>query len=267
MSELKNPCQGSTTVHDGNQVYPRLEPKENKYASFKKSCVNLPTQRLPLRNLLDSNMQNDADRKDLTSKLRTGSLLQSLVDQNTSAVKDSPKTDTPHEHMKKEEFKNVNKWRYTHIKRFYSNPILDTFVQKQNSSGRLLLHLVIRNEISEPIEEVAVGCYRPISHSNAMKNEEADSRILWMAFRKSAAEFDTTKVESFLIGTQNTPLESNRAVEHCDIEVVYGNLPPVETAFTTENQLLGRIRDEIDPETDKVFALLELFLQRCQIEL
>mmetsp|Transcript_5012 Transcript_5012/g.6025 ORF Transcript_5012/g.6025 Transcript_5012/m.6025 type:complete len:153 (-) Transcript_5012:1000-1458(-) len=116
MSELKNPCQGSTTVHDGNQVYPRLEPKENKYASFKKSCVNLPTQRLPLRNLLDSNMQNDADRKDLTSKLRTGSLLQSLVDQNTSAVKDSPKTDTPHEHMKKEEFKNVNKWRYTHIK-------------------------------------------------------------------------------------------------------------------------------------------------------
>jgi len=170
-------------------------------------------------------------------------------------------------------------WRYTRHDRFYSNSILDGFVPDRSSPGRILLHIVVRDENGTYVEDLAVGCYHPYAYDLNQVMKE-DCRVLWTATRKKIDSW--SKLDTLLDSAQYTPLENGMEMKSSDVRAVYGEFPPVETVFITESDFAGELNDffetendleskfnmidAIEPRTNMSFALLEMFM-RCQVEI
>jgi len=182
-------------------------------------------------------------------------------------------------------------WTYLGRHRVQGDPKLTRVVGNRASSGRILLHLIVRDDISgEPIEDIACGCFHPNARGiRVTKNYDPtieDCRDVWIAHRRrksvlvhgqddTETEFSsyTTTLES-LLQHQNkgrvhlSPLgksnlggkDSKHAVTNNNLRTVFGSKPPVFTVFQLESQVFELFQQRLDGTVPASVALLRHYL-------
>mmetsp|Transcript_25146 Transcript_25146/g.32824 ORF Transcript_25146/g.32824 Transcript_25146/m.32824 type:complete len:292 (+) Transcript_25146:164-1039(+) len=169
-------------------------------------------------------------------------------------------------------------WRYIALDPFYHNDILDDFVPTKKSSGRLILHIVITDASTwKPVQDVAIGCYHPFHRDLVSVNEKGRNiRALWMALRRRSGYVlgCTALVDPLLMSECNlcdiemaSPLGRRRRLRNNHLRAVFGDMPPEETIFISETELVAKIKnarnlETFDVRTDIKLLLLEMFLRR-----
>ena len=94
-------------------------------------------------------------------------------------------------------------WQYIARHRVYSNPTLKKMVRNRASSGRLLLHIVVRDLITHlPVQDIAIGCFHPnargVRRTESPDPHEEDCREVWMAVRKRCEDGAVSAVDRYL---------------------------------------------------------------------
>mmetsp|Transcript_12966 Transcript_12966/g.18116 ORF Transcript_12966/g.18116 Transcript_12966/m.18116 type:complete len:295 (+) Transcript_12966:1604-2488(+) len=169
-------------------------------------------------------------------------------------------------------------WRYIALDPFYHNDILDDFVPTKKSSGRLILHIVITDASTwKPVQDVAIGCYHPFHRDLVSVSEKGRNiRALWMALRRRSGYVlgCTALVDPLLMSECNvcdiemaSPLGRRRRLRNNHLRAVFGDMPPEETIFISETELVAKIKNARNLETFEVrtdikLLLLEMFLRR-----
>jgi len=156
-----------------------------------------------------------------------------------------------------------NKWSYVGRHRVAGDPKLNSIVSSSSSSGKLLLHLVVRDsETFEPTEDVVVGVFHPNAEGirrhggdgseNAKRLE--DCRDVWIGHHSRSVPRDgkrtATRIESLLrfrngSVVDKSPLgptgedkkSSSHHVDNTNMKSVFGHAPPRHTVFVPEHKL------------------------------
>jgi hypothetical protein len=144
------------------------------------------------------------------------------------------------------------RWMYIARHRVQSNLSFNNLVRRRNSSGRLVLHIIVRDLVTwKPVQDIVIGCF----HSNARgvrDTEQAlpkyeDCREIWMAIRKrcddvSVVDCLLTEGERLEQCARESPLMgSRRHVTNVNIRVIFGDDPPKRTVFILESELYERL--------------------------
>lgn len=143
-----------------------------------------------------------------------------------------------------------------------NHKLLKNIVRNRASSGRLLLHILVRDALSgETVCDLAIGCYHPNARG-IRKKQEADrsqegERNVWMAFRKRT-QWSVTVLDQWLKADKDfrSPIGKGSITNH-NVRVVYGEKSPLETLFLSESDLLEIISKA--PESPAL-ALCESFV-------
>jgi len=136
------------------------------------------------------------------------------------------------------------KWTFLGRHRVRSNPSLRKLVPSRSDSGRLVLHILIRDiRTGEPVLDIAIGVFHP-SANGIRTTPEADPHLgscrdIWHAMRPRVP--DETPAEQLLWSTgqhdYKSPLGPKRAIDNSNLRSVFGERPPVLTVFVLENEL------------------------------
>jgi hypothetical protein len=145
-------------------------------------------------------------------------------------------------------------WSYVGRHRVQGNPILNYLVGNRGSSGRLLLHFVVRDLMTlHPVQDVIIGCFHPnargIRTTEDFKPDLEDCRDVWVAIRRRTEECSV--VEKLLkpgeawryeLGDPEhnptaSPLGGRQPVDNHNIRCVFGQRAPLHTLFVLENEL------------------------------
>jgi hypothetical protein len=186
-------------------------------------------------------------------------------------------------------------WAYLGRHRVQGDYKLNSLIGNRGSSGRILLHLVVRDVVSlEPIEDICCGCFHPnargIRTTKEYNPRSEDCRDVWIAHRRRAqekrllvqeddsdADSDTdsddeyafTTIES-LLRHQNknrvdpSPLGAQggkSAVSNDNIKFVFGSKPPVYTVFVLESDLYELFQNKLDGSIPASVVLLRHYLK------
>ena len=186
-------------------------------------------------------------------------------------------------------------WAYLGRHRVQGDYKLNSLIGNRGSSGRILLHLVVRDVVSlEPIEDICCGCFHPnargIRTTTESNPRSDDCRDVWIAHRRRAqekrllvqeddsdADSDTdsddeyafTTIES-LLRHQNknrvdpSPLGAQggkSAVSNDNLKFVFGSKPPVYTVFVLESDLYELFQDKLDGSIPASVVLLRHYLK------
>mmetsp|Transcript_14079 Transcript_14079/g.19778 ORF Transcript_14079/g.19778 Transcript_14079/m.19778 type:complete len:774 (+) Transcript_14079:97-2418(+) len=275
--DLRLDCQKQPLERDMRHIFTSSKSLQVFDCDDTSSCPSLNS---------DNGLDN-SDHEPYQNQKRTGVLWSHLVRQQAQLAGDwydnsGFRAEGPKAFAALSKQKNPSNlpWRYTRHDRFYSNSILEGFVPDRSSPGRILLHIVVRDERGKYVEDLAVGCYHPYAYDlNQVMRE--DCRVLWTAVRKKIDSW--SKIDTLLDSAQYTPLENGMEMKSSDIRAVYGELPPVETVFTSETDFAIQLTDYFESESNYMenensvldavmpspnmsFALLEMFM-RCQAEI
>jgi hypothetical protein len=186
-------------------------------------------------------------------------------------------------------------WAYLGRHRVQGDYKLNSLIGNRGSSGRILLHLVVRDVVSlEPIEDICCGCFHPnargIRTTKDYNPRSEDCRDVWIAHRRRAkekrllvqeddsdADSDTdsddeyafTTIES-LLRHQNknrvdpSPLGAQggkSAVSNDNLKFVFGSKPPVYTVFVLESDLYELFQKKLDGSIPASVVLLRHYLK------
>jgi len=186
-------------------------------------------------------------------------------------------------------------WAYLGRHRVQGDYKLNSVIGNRGSSGRILLHLVVRDVVSgEPTEDIACGCYHPnargVRASPNFNPRIEDCRDVWMAHRRRVQEqvpvhealdnnsdgdddgdneHSWTTTES-LLRHQNkgrvyaSPLGAQggkSSVTNENLKVVFGSKPPVYTVFVMESELFEVFQNQLDGSIPASVALLRHYLR------
>ena len=168
-------------------------------------------------------------------------------------------------------------WHYVGRHRVQENPVLNYLVGNRGSSGRLLLHLVVRDLMtSDPVQDIAIGCFHPNARGVRWTTEHLpdleDCRDVWMALRRRTEECSVA--ESLLKpdtanddGNPETneaasPLGGKNAVDNHNMRPVFGDKPPLHTISVMENELYELlVRQDSKGNLPPALVLLQHFLK------
>lgn len=189
-------------------------------------------------------------------------------------------------------------WLYVSKHRVRANPFLNHLIQSPNPAkknapkGRLILHLLIQNEMTlKHIQDVVVGCFHPKYVRNDSKgdktlsNIEEDSRDIWLAVRKvgnnhslEQSNVDTTSLlDSILcvdtkwknnnknLGKKSPIGDQKGLVTNDNVAAIYGDKPPLKTVVVNERVAYTLVRSaqessSIESSNPASILLLQEFL-------
>mmetsp|Transcript_29175 Transcript_29175/g.78943 ORF Transcript_29175/g.78943 Transcript_29175/m.78943 type:complete len:645 (-) Transcript_29175:408-2342(-) len=193
--------------------------------------------------------------------------------------------------------KHPRSWSYLGRHRVEGDYKLNSLIGNRGSSGRILLHLVVRDVVSgEPMEDIACGCYHPnargIRRTRDYDPRVEDCRDVWIAHRRRIHkkvilnqdldesnddddddddEYSRTTIESILrhqnkgrvdaspLGAQGG--SSRSIVNNQNLKAVFGSKPPVYTAFCLESELYEIFQARLDGSIPASVALLRHYLR------
>lgn len=183
--------------------------------------------------------------------------------------------------------KHFKSWSYLGRHRVQGDQKLNMVIGNRASSGRILLHLIVRDEMTgEPIEDIACGCYHPnargVRSTQDFDPALEDCRDVWIAHRRRTRDlvfvpsgdladdkFSWTTIES-LLHHQNkgrvhlSPLGAQggkHSISNKNLRSVFGSKPPVHTVFCMESDLLRLFQTKLDGTIPASVALLRYYLR------
>jgi hypothetical protein len=217
--------------------------------------------------------------------LQAGTLWQSLCSQHVrfpahwwDGLEGGPPLGTP------EKFP----WRYLSRHRVKNDQKLNALIGNRGSSGRLLMHLVVRDKTTgEPLEDICCGVYHPNARG-VRTTPEFDPRIedcrdIWIAHRRrynvpkqrgGAGGASMSMIESWLFKQNKnrvfaSPLgagiegqSSTYDVHNRNLKAVFGEKPPLFTVFVNESELLELFKDGKAARSPASVILLRRYLRR-----
>jgi len=190
--------------------------------------------------------------------------------------------------------KKTKPWAYLGRHRIQGDYKLTKLIGNRASSGRILLHLVVRDALSgEPIEDIACGCFHPnargVRTTNRFDPSLEDCRDVWIAHRRRVVhevdidgdeeddnnnKFSWTTIES-LLKHQNkgrvhlSPLGAQggkHSVNNENLRAVFGSKPPIYTVFCMESELYELFQSKLDGTIPASVALLRHYLGYQQMK-
>ena len=184
-------------------------------------------------------------------------------------------------------------WAYLGRHRVQQDYKLNSLIGNRGSSGRILLHLVVRDDVSlETIEDISCGCFHPnargIRTTLAFNPLLEDCRDVWIGHRRRARErrvyvqeedsisvsdsdsddeYALTTIEA-LLRHQNknridtSPLGAQKScVNNDNLRDVFGQKPPVYTVFVLESELYELFQTKLDGSIPASVVLLRHYLK------
>ena len=173
--------------------------------------------------------------------------------------------------------RNRRLWHYVGRHRVQDNPVLNFLVGNRGSSGRLLLHLVVRDLMTlAPVQDIAIGCFHPnargVRWTTEFLPDVEDCRDVWMAFRRRTDE--CTVAEKLLkpddgnndgdpeMNDSASPLGGKHAVNNRNMRPVFGEKAPIHTIFVEENELYELLSShELKGSLPPALILLQHYLR------
>eukprot|EP00531_Pseudo-nitzschia_arenysensis_P002087 CAMPEP_0116136790 /NCGR_PEP_ID=MMETSP0329-20121206/11917_1 /TAXON_ID=697910 /ORGANISM="Pseudo-nitzschia arenysensis, Strain B593" /LENGTH=541 /DNA_ID=CAMNT_0003631691 /DNA_START=392 /DNA_END=2017 /DNA_ORIENTATION=- len=193
--------------------------------------------------------------------------------------------------------KRARPWSYLGRHRVQGDAKLIKLIGNRSSSGRILLHLVARDDMTgDPMEDICCGCYHPnargVRTSANYDPKVEDCRDVWIAHRRRAR--DRGSDEDYLYDYSNnnnndnntnddeiTTLESllrhqnkgrvhlsplgaqggKHSVNNQNLRIVFGSKPPVYTVFCMESELYELFQTKLDGSIPASVALLRHYLR------
>ncbi|KAL3920285.1 MAG: hypothetical protein SGILL_003340, partial [Bacillariaceae sp.] len=161
-------------------------------------------------------------------------------------------------------------WNYLGRHRVLDDRKLNVLIGNRGSSGRLLLHLVIRDDVTcEPVEDIACGVFHPnargVRTSADFDPRVEDCRDIWIGHRRRVQGQSRSMLES-LLQRQNknrafpSPLGGAKSdssdIHNGNLKAVFGEKPPLFTVFVTESELFELIRSECRNRASPVSVVL-----------
>lgn len=157
-------------------------------------------------------------------------------------------------------------WTHVGRHRVRENPFLEQLVPSRGSGGRLLLHVIIRDDrTAEPFMDLAIGCFHPnargVRTSFHYDPSVQSCRDFWLAFRNRSEK--TSLIDSLLLHEkipEESPLGGKHAVDNNNMRAVFGELPPVHTIMTLESELYELLSLRRDGSLPPAAILLERYV-------
>lgn len=189
--------------------------------------------------------------------------------------------------------KRARPWSYLGRHRVQGDAKLIKLIGNRSSSGRILLHLVVRDDMTgDAMEDICCGCYHPnargVRTSANFDPKVEDCRDVWIAHRRrvrdrgsdgeylyddsnnnTAGEDEVTTLES-LLRHQNkgrvhlSPLGAQggkHSVNNQNLRIIFGSKPPVYTVFCMESELYELFQTKLDGSIPASVALLRHYLR------
>jgi hypothetical protein len=150
-----------------------------------------------------------------------------------------------------------SKWSYFGRHTVKSHYVLNQLHPGRSSAGKLLLHVLVQDLLTrQTVQDIAVGCFHPNARgvrqsARAIASQE-DSRDLWLASRKRN-KTSVSAVDRLLSrnsqwgesGYTKSPLGPDVRISNHNVRAVFGEAPPLETIFISENELYERLSGRI----------------------
>ena len=174
-------------------------------------------------------------------------------------------------------------WKYVGRHRVQGDAKLHRLIGNRSSSGRVILHLQVRDEMTGQIaEDICCGCYHPnargIRTTQNYDPKMEDCRDVWIAHRRRATDFNTatnndfsymTTLESLLIHqnkgrVHQSPLGAQggkHVINNQNLRMVFGSKPPCYTILCSESDLYELFQEKLDGSIPASVALLRHYLQ------
>jgi hypothetical protein len=162
-------------------------------------------------------------------------------------------------------------WQYIARHAVHKNPVFTRLVHNRASSGRLLLHLIVRDLVTGmAVFDLAIGIYHPNARGirivNKPQPKDEDSRHVWMAIRKISGQVSLMDAilcrgERLEEVARESPFgRDKRSVTNVNMRAVFGEESPVHTICIQESELYEKITvaAKLDPISAKAPALLIL---------
>ncbi len=188
--------------------------------------------------------------------------------------------------------KRSRPWSYLGRHRVQGDAKLIKLIGNRSSSGRILLHLMVRDDVSgEVIEDISCGCYHPnargVRTTTNYDPRVEDCRDVWIAHRRrvrdrgndedyfldysnnNTSDEEITTLES-LLRHQNkgrvhqSPLGAQggkHSVNNQNLRIIFGQKPPVYTVFCLESELYELFQNKLDGSIPASVALLRHYLR------
>lgn len=172
-----------------------------------------------------------------------------------------------------------NLWTYLGRHRVQGDRKLNSLIGNRGSSGRLLLHLVVRDIVTlEPIEDICCGCFHPnargVRTSRVFDPRAEDCRDVWIGHRRRGrATSPTSTVESLLrhqnkgrvdaspLGGEAARTKKHGGIDNGNLNAVFGDKPPVCTVMILESDLYELFQNQLNGSTPASIVLLRRFLR------
>ncbi|KAG7348099.1 hypothetical protein IV203_016804 [Nitzschia inconspicua] len=166
-------------------------------------------------------------------------------------------------------------WRYLGRHRVKADQKLNSMIGNRGSSGRILLHLIVRDDVTcEPIEDICCGCFHPnargIRMTPAHDPQVEDCRDVWIGHRRRFQGKSLSTLES-LLKRQNKnrvfasplggPKSSSTDIGNGNLKAVFGEKPPLFTVFVTESEIFELLRTELKGGSPASVVLLRRYLR------
>lgn len=177
---------------------------------------------------------------------------------------------------------SIKPWSYLGRHRVRDDAKLGHLIGNRASSGRLLLHLLVRDDVSGDItEDIACGCYHPnargVRTARDFDPTVEDCRDVWIAHRRRVKDHDHERGVSYdslstiesLLKHQNknriheSPLGAQggkHSVNNKNMRTIFGSKPPVFTIFCTESELFELFQNKLDGSIPASVVLLRRYL-------
>lgn len=157
-----------------------------------------------------------------------------------------------------------SKWQYISRHRVRGNEMLNGWVRNRTSAGRVLLHVIVSDGVTGPIQDVAIGCFHPnargVRRTPRPIADDDNVREIWMAIRKrersgrdrhdalSASLLNTALTLGHGIEDvgQPSPLGERYSVTNDNMRAVFGDKAPISTYDVPSQELYKIIIDAVE---------------------
>jgi hypothetical protein len=173
-----------------------------------------------------------------------------------------------------------NLWTYLGRHRVKADRKLNSLIGNRGSSGRLLLHLVVRDIVTlQPIEDICCGCFHPnargVRTTRMFDPRIEDCRDVWIGHRRRGkAKSSSSTIESVLrhqnkgradkspLGGEVARKSKQGGIDNGNLKAVFGEKPPVSTVMVTESDLFELFQTQLDGSNPASIVLLRRFLRQ-----
>lgn len=163
-------------------------------------------------------------------------------------------------------------WQYVGRHRVGGDESLNRIVFNRGSPGQILVHLIVRDVFTlAPALDIAIGCFHPnargVRSTPTFQPSLEDCRDIWLATRRRLP--DDLAIENLLRDDQDptsnqgeSPLGPKHAVHNGNMRFIFGDKPPLHTAFVSEITLHEILTDRYsNKEMPPSLVLLQRFLK------